>query len=503
MKGLLHEFLEKAASSDPSGTAVVDGESRTTYGELRHRSLAAARLCQAAGVRPGDRVAILAAKSVRSIAAIYGVLRLGAAYVPIDPESPIDRVRKILSDADPVLVLADSHLSGSAGGSGRAVLDLDSIDGVLPDDAGPGPIEPSITASDPAYILYTSGSTGIPKGVVLSHDNAVGFVEWAAKEFALDSSDRLSSHAPFHFDLSVFDLFAASRSGAAVVLVPPRLSMFPARLEQFIAESAITVWYSVPTVLAGLARVRRSPLPRLRTILFAGEVFPIPALRQLMEALPNRRFANLYGPTETNVCTWHDIPEAPAPGAEPVPIGKAIADTEVWAERANGGEVIVGEVGELVVRGRTVMLGYRNGGAADGDRLRDSVPHRTFYTGDLVRLNEDGSYTFVCRADDQIKRHGYRIEPGEVEQALSDLEYVIEACVFGDVSAGPDKARIIGAVAVKADVSDDRVFDDLRRCLPAYMLPDAIRIYRELPRTSTGKVDKRRLADDRALDGIR
>ncbi|GAB3998700.1 hypothetical protein GCM10029992_25250 [Glycomyces albus] len=262
-------------------------------------------------------MAIMAAKSSRSIAAIHGVLRLGASYVPIDPDSPLERARKIISDADPALVLANGNTMDLARGFGRKVLDLDAIDRTPYDDAASERTDRSIAASDPAYILYTSGSTGSPKGVVVSHDSAVGFVERAAKEFKLDRSDRLSSHAPLHFDLSVFDLFAASRSGCAVVLVPTRLSMFPARLEQFIADSGITVWYSVPTMLSGLSRVCRSPLPNLRAILFAGEVFPVPALRRLMEALPGRRFANLYGPTETNVCTWHEVREPPEPGADP------------------------------------------------------------------------------------------------------------------------------------------------------------------------------------------
>jgi amino acid adenylation domain-containing protein len=350
---------------------------------------------------------------------------------------------------------------------------------------------------DLAYILYTSGSTGQPKGVMLTHRNALAFVSWAAEQFAVVPEDRLSSHAPLHFDLSIFDLFAAAYSAAAVVLVPPKASIFPKQIVRFIQENNITIWYSVPSILSMLTLrggLANESLPSLRLILFAGEVFPTKYLRELMRLVPKPRYANLYGPTETNVCTWYEVPPLDELSSEPLPIGLPVANDEVFAVTEEGRLALAGEVGELLVRGATVMRGYwgdpdRSAGRLVPDPFSSAFADPVYRTGDLVEVLADGGYRYVGRQDAQIKSRGYRIELGDIEATMYSHPAVIECAVV----AVPDDlvGNRLGAYAVVADECSEA--DLAAYCaerLPRYMVPESFTLVSGLPRTSTGKVDR-------------
>ncbi len=292
------------------------------------------------GVRAGDRVALYLDKSADSIIGIYGVLKAGAAYVPLDPQAPTSRLAYITTNAGVRVLLtggekadAVSELREQAPTITHVVVLNDAnVRDQLAARTGQAPRVPAIE-DDLAYLLYTSGSTGVPKGVMLSHRNCLAFVKWAVAEFGVTADDRLSSHAPLHFDLSTFDLYAAALAGAPVVLVPSHTSVFPSQVRTFIEQQGITVWYSVPSILTMLVLrggLTTESCPGLRTILFAGEVFPTRYLRQLTELLPHVRFANLYGPTETNVCTWHEVRPL-GDGDETSPNGRAIDGVDVYA----------------------------------------------------------------------------------------------------------------------------------------------------------------------------
>jgi amino acid adenylation domain-containing protein len=364
-------------------------------------------------------------------------------------------------------------------------------------------IDVDVLDQDLAYILYTSGSTGEPKGVSLTHRNAMAFVTWAAEEFDVGPSDRLSSHAPFHFDLSVFDLFAAAHGAAAVVLVPPRASVFPLEVARFLREQNITVWYSVPSILTAMtthAAVEALDAPDLRTLLFAGEVFPTKHLRRLMALLPHVRFANLYGPTETNVCTWYEVPPLPEDLVADIPIGRPITNDEVRILGEDGRPVAPGEPGELVVRGATVMRGYW----ADPERTERSLvpdpcggafPDPVYRTGDIVREDPDGNLRYLGRRDAQIKSRGYRIELGEIETALISHPMVRECAVV----AVPDELITNRIKAFIVGCADEREL--VRFCgqrIPKYMIPQAFEFRDDLPKTSTGKTDRRALVQEDA-----
>ena len=339
-------------------------------------------------------------------------------------------------------------------------------------------------ADDIVYLLYTSGSTGKPKGVCISNRNALAFVEWASQTLEATSADRFANHAPFHFDLSVLDLYVAFHVGAATYLIPDEISYVPQRLVSLLVQQAFTIWYSVPSVLmlmmehAGLLDL---PALSLRALLFAGEPFPIKQLRRLYQRYGSMvRFFNLYGPTETNVCAYYQVRHLPESWNKPVPIGKACSGDDIWAEKADGTLVQPGEEGELIVAGPTVMVGYW-GQSPYGDK-----PYRT---GDLVHLLDDGNYVYIGRRDRQVKVRGYRIELSDIEAALLQHPAIHEVTVLV-IGTGLD-AHLV-AFVVYAHNNIIHLLEAKKLCsehLPRYMIIDDIFPLPELPRTRNGKID--------------
>jgi len=334
---------------------------------------------------------------------------------------------------------------------------------------------------------------------MLSHRHALTFIDWAHDCFALSGADRVSSHAPLHFDLSIFDIFATVKAGATLVLVPDELSAFPPRLAQFIHGEGLTVWYSVPSALTMLVTrggLGELPLDPLRLVLFAGEVFPLKYLQMLQKAAPGARLYNLYGPTETNVCTYFEAPKDLSDMGSSLPIGRACANIEVFAVTDDGKRAGLGEEGELLVRGSALLTGYWNRPEQTARSLRqnplhDAFPDPVYATGDIVRLEPDGNYRLVGRRDHMIKSRGYRIELGEVESVLYRHPQIAEAAVV----AIPDDEignRLVAVVAAHpgADVSEGTLKRHCGGFLPHYMVPERILLERELPKTSTGKADR-------------
>jgi len=494
---LLHQLLARSAEFHPDRPAVVDGGRVLTYRALDERSNRVAHALADHGVRRGDRVGVDLGRSAEGVVAIYGALKAGACYVPCDRTAPAARLATIASDCGIRAVCTST--ARAATWLRTPVRRLLLLDGRDIDGYPDWPPEVACAEVDLAYLLYTSGSTGRPKGVMLTHRNGLSFVEWAAGELGVTTRDRLSSHAPFHFDLSVLDLFAAAAGGAATVLVPESAALFPPRLAAFVRSARITIWYSVPSALSMLVRrggLHPGDFPALRAMLFAGEVFAPRQLRGLMELLPHVRFGNLYGPTETNVCTAHWL-GAPPDGSRDIPIGRDIANVETFLveDATLPGP---GRAGELYVRGPTVARGYWGDPERTAERFvpdpRDRPVRDTVYrTGDLVRLLDDGTYLFLGRRDGQIKSRGYRIELGEIEAALRQHPGVLDVAV---VAVAHDfGVNIVKACAVTDAQTTDHVLR--RHCqslLPRHMIPDIIEIREELPKTSTGKIDRQALA---------
>jgi amino acid adenylation domain-containing protein len=508
MAYLLQHLLTEAAARHPERPAVTSGDAALSYGELDRWSTQVTRALLRLGVAPGDRVAILAPKSAAAVTGLYGVLKAGGCYVPLDPKAPNDRLSYVVRDSGAAVIIADDARAAQAAAlaadvpGSPPILVTGSLD-VAAESEEPLAGERAIE-NDLAYILYTSGSTGTPKGVMISHRNSLAFVEWAAAEAGLGERDRVCSPAPLHFDLSVFDVFASCRAGACLAVMPEGTATFPVSIATWLEREHISVWYSVPSVLTLLAcfgGLERFDLSRLRTVIFAGEVFPPKYLARLMTELPYPRYLNWYGPTETNVCTAFEVSKGEA-GDAPAPIGKACGNTEVFAVTPDGRRVTEpGEEGELYVRGPTVMRGYWGQQAKTREVLvtnpfRAGYDELVYRTGDLVTLEPTGDYAYVGRRDSMVKIRGYRVELGEVEAALYRHPAIREAAVLPvpDELLGGRLRAVIAAADGAGDLTREVVLEHCRQWLPAYMVPDLVEFRETLPRTSTGKVDRAGLA---------
>lgn len=497
-----------------------------TYGALDERSDRLARLLAESGVTRGDRIAIYTNKSLESVVALYGIMKAGAAYVPLDPFAPVARLAYVLRDCGiRTLITRDDKreqlnqilelgvpieqiigLPADVPNRGVRTATWDDVDSTPITAFSSGAIE-----QDLAYILYTSGSTGDPKGIMHTHRSGLAFAQWAADEYALRSDDRLSNHAPLHFDLSTFDLFSSSLVAATTVIIPEAVTRFPASVSKLMQDERISVWYSVPFALTQMllrGNFAQRDLSQLRWLLFAGEVFPTKYLRQLMTVLPHVRFSNLYGPTETNVCTYYHVDGLPDDNDKPISIGKACANIDALIVDSQDEPVIAGESGELLIRGPIVMRGYwgRPELTERGFHRREFHPGytETYYrTGDLVQEMPDGNLKFLGRKDRQIKTRGYRVELDEIEVALLEHEGVQEAAAYAVSDPDGEGTSLIRAAVTAKDgallISADLV-EHLGGRLPWYAVPTCIEIIAEFPRTSTGKIDRRMLATQLATD---
>ncbi|MFF3432125.1 amino acid adenylation domain-containing protein [Streptomyces sp. NPDC002602] len=514
----LTDYLDAAAVRRPNAPAIEFQGETLTYAELHARSTALAGTLLRRGIGAGDRVGLWLRKSPESIVGLYGILRTGAAYVPIDPGAPLDRAAKIIDDCRLAGVITqDEHVPwllerAPAHSPDRPVVAVGGTRGAPADPrvvawsdavAGTSAVPLAGLGADPsapAYILYTSGSKGDPKGVMLSHANAMVFVEWVVAEFRITAHDRVSSHAPLHFDLSVLDVFATCLAGACVVLLPESQLGLGGVLSRVVVERKVTVWYSVPNALNRMLTARNSVLldaSALRVVLFAGEVFPLGALRRLRELLPHADLYNLYGPTETNVCTFHRVRDGDvAPGrTEPVPIGRPCPYTTTFVVDESG-ELLreePGVTGELCVAGPSVMLGYWRDAPLTAGKLltavrEDGTSLEAYRTGDTVRIEAGGEYAFLGRNDDMVKIRGHRVELGEVESALAEAVREVVCVTVGDTSGERHIEAYVVPFSAGCEVSELR-----RHCLdvlPRYMVPKHFHLVAALPRTRSGKLDR-------------
>lgn len=485
----LTDFYALSAERFPQHIALQEADGHhISYAQLHFCSLQLAAQLQQQGISAGMRIGILVPKSVESVMCILAVLHCECAYVPIDPDAPGPRIELIKKEAGLAGLLADSALFTQQ----ASVVYIESRKRTIhfiPCEANPE------RTNDPACILYTSGSTGVPKGVQLTQENVLAFVNWALRTFPLSEKDVFVSHAPFHFDLSLFDLFAAAAVGASVQLISEADGRNPLKLAARISENRITVWYSTPTVLNSLmqfGKPERHDHSSLRLVLFAGEVFPIVQLRRLKQRWNSPRFFNLYGPTETNVCTWFEIPqEISAEQTQPFPIGTVCDQLEALICNTNGEEAMHGTVGELCISGPNVTPGYWNHPELNAQVFVERDQRRWYRTGDYVRRNTEGQLIFVGRRDRMVKRRGFRIELDEIEQALHKHPGISAAAVLA--VTGTEEELRIRACICGTHISQLDVRAHCAAQLPAYMIPDEIVFLEELPRTSTGKTDYKAL----------
>lgn len=492
--GLLHEWLADTAARHPDRPAVVEPGRTVTHADLYERSLSLAAAFRQHALEPGDRVGLVMEKSADAVAAMYGTLIAGGIYVPIQPGWPRARIDAVLYDCGAKLVVSDSDSAAS----NQPTVHIPQTGVTLewselvatPPFAGSAERSPD----DPAFILFTSGSTGTPKGVTMSH-RAVGvFVDWTARQFHLGPDDRIACPSPLSFDLSTFDIFNIARSGSACVVVPAAAAWVPRLLLSLARDEQVTVWYSVPSMLMHLMErggLDQDPVSSLRAILFAGEVMPPREAARLRSSHQCAELYNLYGPTETNVVTWHQLPEVVDP-MRPVSIGQPCPYARVRLDPTFG--EIPGNLpsGALLVAGASVMSGYWNRPEETSSVFADIEDEygrsRYYRTGDRVVIEPSGDLSFVGRVDRQVKRKGFRIELGEIEAALANHAGLSEAAVVASEDA---QVRLSAFACARGSLAVDEMTLRVHcaRILPSYMIPDRFLFLDVMPRGSRGKID--------------
>ena len=507
-------YLETSAARWPDRPAVIDAEGRQlTFAELNTRADVLAAHLASRGVSRGDRVGIVLPKSLAAVVSLFGVMKAGAAYVPVDPLGPVDRGRRILTDCDVRAVILHASLTDVAPDPAELSQGLASvlvvgecaqrqIAGVTPtafehlDDNRAAVAGIVKRAKDLAYIIYTSGSTGIPKGVMITHANALSFVEWCSELLDITPEDRLSGYSPFHFDASVIDIYTAIRNGAALCLVSEDLAKAPRELAAFIARTGLTIWTSTPSAMIMLlefGQLSRHDMSRIRAVNFGGEVFPIKHLRALQREWSSAVYYNMYGPTETTTtCTYARIPSViPESRQTPYPIGFACPYCRAIALSEDGQEVAAGEEGLLHISGPSVFAGYWRKPAETDAVMTTYDGARWYNTGDVVRWDPADGFTFIGRRDGMIKRRGFRIELGEIERALLAHANISEAAAVA-WSGSEGGVEIAVFVVCRGGQTPPSMIELKTFCagaLPAYMVPDRFVFETCLPRTSSDKID--------------
>jgi amino acid adenylation domain-containing protein len=534
MRQLLQNWVTRQAESRPDAGCIVFGNEGLTYAELDRQSNQLAHLLREGGCSKGDRVCILVPKSPEAVLSMIGALKAGCVHVPIDSASPAARIARILESCEPrwilaagaVISLLDELLVHE---KFRRTISVGWLDSEKPQPtnfqpafyradlqtASASTIPQECDSGDGAHILFTSGSTGTPKGVVITHSNVIGFVTWALEHFGIDHTDRFSGHTPFHFDLSTFDIFGTLAAGAELHLVPPSVALLPPKLVEFIRNSQLTQWFSVPSVLNYVAKfnaLRQGDFPSLRRVLWCGEVLPTPALVYWMKHLPHVRFTNLYGPTEATIASsYYDVPACPQNPQEQIPIGRACGGEELLILDEELHPVPAGQTGNLYIGGAGLSPGYwrdqektaaafvpdprnsngsHNSAAHDGNR-------RLYRTGDVAWQDEAGRVYFVGRADTQIKSRGYRIELGEIETALNSCDALHECAVVAIQAENFGGWMICCAYVPRggANATQAVLCRHLEKLVPGYMVPVRWMQYPALPKNANGKVDRPKLKD--------
>ncbi len=496
---LLHEFFEAQVDARPEAIAIIVEGRRITYAEIEQRANRLARYLYNHGVGRGSLVAILLSRSLDAYVAILGTLKAGAAYLPLDPEYPADRISYILSDSHAETLLTTATLaSHHREFHGRiTAVDMDA-DAISSETSSRLPIDVVRVGSDDlCYVIYTSGSTGQPKGVLVGHRSVCNLVEAEAAIFRVTPEDRVSQIASLSFDLSVEEIWLAFQAGACLVPVTRELAHGGPDLSKFLVENQVTVISCVPTLLSML----EEEIPTLHLVILGGEVCPENLVTRW--ARPGRRLVNTYGPTETTVtATYSDL----TPG-RPVTIGRPLPWYRVRILDETLHPVPEGATGEICIGGIGVARGYVGRPKETMARFiqdpyvqKDEVETRLYRTGDLGRFDSEGNLEFLGRSDSQVKLRGFRIELAEIESVLMEEASVLSAAcaVHEDI---PGLKQLVGYVVPRdwASIDPDRLRLHLRDRLPAYMVPALIETVTALPRLPSGKLDRASLPKPTSL----
>lgn len=494
------EYIECSAKEHPSNLAFRDDRTQVTYAELL-------RQVRKLGYQIAEKVSetrkpivVFMEKSVECLVSFFGIAASGNFYVCMDVQMAPERIHKILDSLQPAAVLGKS-IQNEKLFSDYLALDYEEL---LAAEAEDGiqrkrlqEIRNNMIDADPLYILYTSGSTGIPKGSVITHRSVIDYAEWVSQTFQFDETTVFGSQTPFYFSMSVLDIFTTVRNGAALQIIPKKLFSFPVKLLEYMKETHVSAIYWVPSALSIVADWRALDyvaLPELRTVLFAGEVMPTRQLNVWRSHLPEVKYANLFGPTEITDIGLYYILDREFSDEEPIPIGVPCENMDAFAVTKEGRLIREGETGELYFRGSFVGRGYYNSPEKTREAfvqnpLHNSYPDPAYRTGDLVKLNEQGEYLYQGRKDFQIKHMGYRIELGEIEHAAGSFQKLDRAaCIYRK-----EKDQIV--LIYQGTAGKEEILTHLKAFLPAYMMPEELISVAAMPLNANGKIDRKLLQE--------
>lgn len=494
MKNVL-EYLEQADRSFPSKEAFSDENNSVTYAQVVQGAKAIGTTLAQLNTR-NKPIAVYIDKSVESLIGFFGVVYSGNFYVVVDTKMPKDRVNTIFNTLSPVAILTDhAHLESAKelNFSGKTFLYEDAVAAAVDDDKLTA-IRRRAIDTDPLYALFTSGSTGVPKGAVVSHGNAMAYADWVTESFDINEDTVFGNQTPFYFSMSVLDVYSTIKNGATLHIIPKSCFSFPIKLLEYVNNKNINTIYWVPSALCIVANWKALDyvqVPKLKKVLFAGEVMPTKQLNMLVEKMDDDvMFANLYGPTEvTDICTYYILNRKIA-NDESLPIGNACNNCDVMVVKEDNTEAAVGEEGELCVRGSIVAMGYYNNpektqSAFVQNPLNTCYPETVYKTGDIVKYNQLGELIYVSRKDFQIKHMGYRIELGEIETAVSAVDRIkASACIYDG-----EKEKIV-LIYTGEGLDNKYIMDILKEKLPNYMCPNKMIKLDKMPYNANGKVDR-------------
>lgn len=501
---VLEYFEKRSAKQFPDRVAIVDSARSYTFGELEDFSKRCATLLLRRIDSLSKPIAVYLPKSAETIFADLGILYTGNIYLNLDSKAPAQRTAAILQNIGPKLVITSRELAGQLSAIGIPDESLQFIEEIYEKAIGYDSealwrrLE-QVIDTDPLCIINTSGSTGVPKGVVLSHRGTIDFLDWCFERFQFDSTVRIGSLSPFYFDIFTLELNLCLAKGATIVIIPDQLAIFPANLMELLAQQVITFLFWVPSIMVAISNqglLDAFDLFSIRTVFFAGEVFPIKHLNRWRRKLPGAMFVNLYGPIEITVDCTYFVVDREFDDEDALPIGVPCRNTDILILNERNQHCAVDERGELCVRGSSLALGYWN----DPERtaqsfvqnpLNPSYRDLIYRTGDLVYRNGRGEIMFVGRRDLQIKHLGYRIDLAEIEYQVLALDRIANACT---VYNEQEKAITLFYETTDDGLSAAAIRQKLSLIFPKYMLPTAFHRMKELPRNPNGKIDRNGLS---------